>query len=276
MKKIIFTGSVVIIFIILILVIGISNIGPLIKKAVNSYGPGITKTELHVEDVSVSIFSGEARLKEFYMGNPRGFKSPEAMRVGSVFVDVEEKSLIEDTIIIDRIEVVRPEITYEKVEGTDNFKTIIDNIKKSAGAGKASKDRSEEAGKGKKILIRDFIVKDGKVTLASSLLAGKSISAPLPDIHLKNLGGEKEGASPDEMFKEILTAVYEKITSNAVTDFLNKELKTLEMSLEEAGEGAKKQLKAVEEDAKEELEKVSEKLKGLLDEAALRQKKHRN
>ena len=88
-------------------------------------------------------------------------------------------------------------------------------------------------------------------------------STPLPDIHLKNIGGEKEGVSPDKMFKEILTVRYEKITSNAVTDILNKELKVLGTSLEEAGKDGKKQLETVGEGAKEELERVSDKLKGL-------------
>jgi len=264
MKKLILIGGVVVIVIIaIILAIGVLNIGPLIKNAVNTYGPGITKTVVRVEDVNVSIFSGEAKLKGFYLGNPRGFKSPEAMRVSSIFVDVAEGSLTKDTIIIDRIEIIRPEITYEKAKGTDNFKTIIDNVKKTVGAGKSPKEKSEKGGKGKKLLIRDFIVKDGKVTLCTSLLVGETISTPLPDIHLKNIGGEKEGASADKTFKEILTVLYRNVTSNIVTDSLNKKLKVLGTSLEDAGEGTKKQLETVGKDAKEELGRVSDKVKGL-------------
>ena len=255
MKKLILIGGVVVLVIIaLILVIGISNIDSLIKNAVNTYGPDITKTAVRVEDVSISICSGEAKLKGFYLGNPRGFKMPEAISVGAIFVDVEERSLNKDTIIIDRIEVIRPEITYEKAKCTDNFRTIIDNVKKTTGADKSPKGNTEKGEEGKKLLIRDFIVKDGKVTLVTSLLVDKPISTTLPDIHLKNIGGEREGISPDKAFKEILTAVYGTITSNAVTDPLNKELNVLGTCLEEAGRGAK-----------EELERVSDKLKGLFE-----------
>lgn len=261
MKKWLLIGGVVVIILIIFLVVGVSNLGPLIKNAVNTYGPKITKTEMRLADVSISIFSGEAKLKGFYLGNPKGFKSPEAVKVGSVYVDVDEGSLTGDTIIIDKIEVVRPEITYEKARGTDNFQTILNNVKRTVGAGGPSKKETEKEGGGKKILIRDFIVKGGKVNLAMSMLAGKSISAPLPDIHLKDVG--KKGASPAEAFEEVFAALYEKITSRAVTDVLNQGLKALGPGIEAVGEGARKELEGVTGGAKKELEGVTDKVKGL-------------
>jgi len=157
MRKWILIAGVVVIVIVIMLVLGISNIGPLIKTAVNTYGPGITKTDMRLEGVGVSIFSGETKLKGFYLGNPQGFKSPEAMKVQSIYVKVDKKSLMKDPIIIDRIEIARPEITYEKAKGTDNFRAIIDNVKKSVGTGESSKEKSKEEGKSKKLLIETFL-----------------------------------------------------------------------------------------------------------------------
>jgi len=263
MKKWLLIGGAIAIVIIIFLVLGVSNLGPLIKNAVNTYGPKITKTEMSLADVGISIFSGEAKLKEFYLGNPKGFKSPEAIRVGSVYVDVDEKSLAGDTMIIDKIEVVRPEITYEKARGTDNLQTILDNVKRTVGAGEPSKKEPEKEGGGKKILIRNFIVRDGKVNLAMSMLAGQSISAPLPDIHLKDIGKKKGGASPAEAFEQIFAVLYEKITSRAVADVLNQGLKALGPGMEAVGEGAKSKLEGVTEGAKKELEGATDKVKGL-------------
>jgi hypothetical protein len=90
-------------------------------------------------------------------------------------------------------------------------------------------------------------VKEGKVTLATSLLGGKDISAPLPEIHLTNLGGEGQGASPGQVFGEIFKALHEKITSSAVTDTLNKGLKELGGA---AGKNAKEQAGAVKDKVK--------------------------
>jgi len=264
MKKWIFIGSgAVVIIIVILLVVGLSNLGPMIKNAVNTYGPEITKTDVLLEDVSVSLFSAQAKLKELYLGNPEGFKSPQAMKAGSIYIDVDEGSLTGDVIIIDKIEVVAPEITYEKKRGTDNFMTILSNVTKAVGADRASEKQSGKKGEGKRILIRNFIVKDGKVNLAMTILGGKSISSPLPDIHLKDIGKKKGGASPAEAFKEIFAALYAKITSPAVTDTLNKGLKALGTTMEAVSVGAKKQLETAGEGVKKGAGAVSDKVKGL-------------
>ena len=254
MKKWIFVGlGTVVVIIAVILIVGLSNLGPIIKHAVNTYGPKITKTELHVDDVGVSIFSVEAKLKKFFLGNPEGFKAESAMKVGSVFVNVDEGSLKGDTIVIDRIEVKGPEITYEKKEGTDNFNTILKNVTNTASSEKSSKKESKEEGAGKKFIIRNFIVKDGKVNLAMAVygLGDKEISVPLPDIHLKDIGKKKNGSSSAEVFKEVFAALYGKITSPAVTDVFNQQLKTLGASLDTLGKTTKKQLEDVADKAKD-------------------------
>jgi hypothetical protein len=265
MKKWIYIGIGVVVVVIAIIIFGLSNLGPIIKRAVNSYGPKITKTELHVADVSVSIFSGEAKIKTFFLGNPAGFKTPSAMKVGSVLVKVNEKSLTGNPIVVDRIEVLSPEITYEKKGATDNFHTILNNITKTSNSEKPSKQEAEKKGAGKKIVIRDFVVKNGKVNLALSVygLGDKQISSPLPDIHLTNIGEQKNGASPAEAFKEIFAALYGKITSPAVTDVLNKQLKSMGVNLDSLKEGAMKELKGTTGNVQEKLKDVGKTVKGI-------------
>ena len=90
------------------------------------------------------------------------------------------------------------------------------------------------------------------MNLAVSILGGKSVSAPLPDIHLKDVGKKKEGVSPAKAFEEVFAALYGGITSTAVTDSLNQRLKALGSGIEE-----------VSEDAKKDLEGVTDKVKGL-------------
>lgn len=268
MKKWIFIGgSAVVVIIVIVLIVGVSNLGPMIKNAVNTYGPEMTKTEISLGDVSISLLSAEAELKNFFLGNPKGFKSPQAMSVGSIYVNIDEKSITGDTIIIDRIEVVAPELTHEKIRGTDNFQTILNNVKKAVGADSATEKTSEKSkeGEGKKILIRNFIVRDGKVNLAMSILGGKTLSASLPDIHLKDVGEKKGGTSPADAFKEIFAALYAKITSPEVTSVFNKGIKDLTATTKAATDEAKKQLETVSEGSKEGIKTATDKLKGFFD-----------
>jgi hypothetical protein len=69
MKKWILIGAgAVVVIVVVILVLAVSNLGPIIKSAVNTYGPNITKTDVRLGDVDVSIFSGQAQLKDFFLG----------------------------------------------------------------------------------------------------------------------------------------------------------------------------------------------------------------
>jgi hypothetical protein len=277
MKKWILIGIAVIVVIIgVVLYVGVKNLGPLIKTAVNTYGPEITKTEVRLGEVDISLLSAEAKLKDFFLGNPEGFESPQAMSVESVRLNIDEKSLTKDTLIIDTIEVISPEITYEKARGTDNFRAILNNVTKVAQTGdRPSEEAPEEKGKGKKLVIRNFIVKDGKVNLAVSMVQGKTISASLPDIHLKDLGKEKEGASPGEIFEKVMAALHKQITGPAVTNILNKSLADLGLginldqvgtNIESIGDNLRKELKGLKEEEEEKIkDAVEDKLKRLFE-----------
>ena len=268
MKKWIFIGlGAIVVLIVVIVVVGLSKLGPLVKMAVNTYGPKITGTELRVDDVGISIFSAEAKLKKFFLGNPTGFKSPSAMKVGSIYVDVDEGSITKDTIIINRVEVAGPEITYEKRGKSDNFKSILNNVQKNVPKGKTTEKEPAKEGPGKKLVINDFILKNGKVNLAvevpGGVLGDQEIKADLPDIHLKDIGKKKGGASAAEVAKEIFAALYGQIQSPAVMGALSDQLKNLSgVGMDEIGKAAKGAAGMVESAGKDS-EGVADKVKGL-------------
>ena len=267
MKKWIFIGlGAIVVLLVVIVVVGVSKLGPLVKMAVNTYGPKITETELRVDDVGISIFSAEAKLKKFFLGNPKGFKSPSAMQVGSVYVDVDRGSLTKDTIIINKVEVIGPEITYEKRGKSDNFKSILNNVQKNVPQKESAKKEPAKGGPGKKLIISDFILKEGKVNLAveipGGVLGDREIKTNLPEIHLKDIGKEKGGASPAEVAKQIFAALYGKITSPNVMGALNDQLKKLAgVDVESVEKTAKEGLKGATEGAGS----VTDKVKGLFE-----------
>lgn len=259
MKKMWLFIAVVAVLALVVLIFGLSNLGPIIKKAVNTQGPKITGTQLSLGDVDVSLLSGQVTLQKFLLGNPQGFNSPHAVAVKSIYVDVDEKSLTDETIIIERIEVVGPDIYYEKGASIDNFKALQRNISKSAGGGSssASTDSSESS---KKLLIRELVISGGQVHLAVKGLSGQDISATLPDIRMKNIGQKKAGVSPAEAAREIFTVLYGKISSPEVRGALTKGLQDLQGSAEQLGQEAVEQ---AGEKAAGEVEAAKEKLKGL-------------
>jgi len=218
MKKIFIAGGILAVLLIGVVVMLVLSINPIIEKAVNTYGPRLTKSTVHLNEAEVSFLSGEGALRGLTIGNPEGFKSPEAMRVDTIRVRVDTDTLTSDTIVIELVEVVSPTLTYEKDGGTDNFKALARNIKQStiskggSGEGDAA---GGDSGPGKKVIIKDFIITNATMNLALTALEGKGVTVPVGDVHLKNLGEDKGGATPSEVFGQVFGTLSGKATSAA-------------------------------------------------------------
>ncbi len=264
MKTVLIVAGCFLLILVGVFVFTILNLGPVIKTAVNTYGPGMLKTEVTVADVDVSVFSGRARLDDFWLGNPKGFTTPRAIQVKRILVNIQESSLIKDTIVIDRIVVDNPEITYEIKGKSDNFRTLMENLKTRATPEPAPEKKPGADNKGKKLLIRDFSLKGGRVNLAVSGLKGQRVTAVLPDIHLQNIGRAGEGATPETVFMQIIQAVYGAITSPDMTRAFVGQIN--EMGIEFDGRDLRKQIEAATgdlEDVKTEIKDLGKQIKGL-------------
>lgn len=258
MKKWAWTGVVVLILIVGLAAVALFNLGPIIKMAVNTEGPKIVKTQVHVDRVGVSLLSGKADLEGLRVGNPKGFSAPDAVKVGSIRLDVDGKSLAANPVIIRKIEIIGPEITYERNKNTDNFRAILDSLKQADGSGENGRSSPARAtSSGKKLLVRDVLVKDGKVSLY--ILPGRQVMVDLPAIHLRNIGGQHQGASPDRVVQEMVAAVYKHIQSPAVMGSLNRQLDQLRQTVK--GLDAK----SLSKQLNQKTGGVVGKLKGLLD-----------
>ncbi|MGB0450094.1 MAG: hypothetical protein ACPGF6_05835, partial [Porticoccaceae bacterium] len=109
------------------------------------------------------------------------------------------------TIIIDSLRIVAPEITMERADGRSNLDRIQSNIADYLGAD-TSPDAKE--GTGKKFIIRDLRITEGKIRY--TILNGKGIDLALPDLHLTNIGqsaGGNDGVSGAEAAGEIINAI---------------------------------------------------------------------
>jgi uncharacterized protein involved in outer membrane biogenesis len=210
--KLIFIGiPVLIIAVIVVLVFSVNSI---IKHGVETVGPMALGTDVTLQKVDISLFSGKGQLKGIIIGNPEGFKTDNSFKLNEVRLALDVSSLFSERIIIDEIFIDAPEITYEKSGKGDNFKAIMDNVNDFAGAaeGKASEDKKDESKEdGKKIQINNLIVKDGKVNMSMTALKGEQLTLPLTDIHLKDIGKDEGGTSIADAVKVVFGAVNKNV-----------------------------------------------------------------
>lgn len=211
------------------------SLNTIVKKGVETVGPMIVKVDVKLGSASISPFSGSVQLSGLAVGNPPGYKSPSAIKVGSIKVVADLASALTDTIKVNSINIQAPEITCEGGLGGINLKDIQKNLASTAGASKDSAAAPASEG-GKKFYVKDIVIEGGKISVALNELGGKGLVVPLPPIHLQNIGSETMGVTANELVSQVL----EPILSGAIKAALEGG-----GALGEAGKGATEQINKV-------------------------------
>jgi hypothetical protein len=252
--------GVVVVLAIVILVVVMFQLGTIIKTGVEKFGPQFTGTTVTLEKAIVRPITGKAMMKGLVVGNPEGYKTPHSIRLGEFSADLNMKSLGSDTIVIDKILIDGPEITYEmKSLKQNNIKAIIDNVQSKSPPkedvepeGKtASKDQADEPSK--KVVIKDLTVSSGKLRFSSTLMGGKAITIPLPKIQMEGIGEESGGVSIADAISLILGEILKSVGQAAAgsTDLAKA-------GLDKLGDGAGKAVGALGESASATLESLQD------------------
>lgn len=210
----------------------------LVKAGVEEYGPRYTQTKVELGGVSASLFGGDITINDFLVGNPQGYKTPHAFKVTSVKVDADMSSLTGDTIRITEIVIEAPDIIYELGDGArSNLQTIQDNVAKAAGGGKAK--TADSGGEGPKVVIDNVYIRNIKVALSAGMLGGKTVPVPVPDMHLKDIGKDGDGATVADATNQVMDSITKSVTDAASSINLDEVRKQMEGLGKDAGDAAK-------------------------------------
>lgn len=191
-----------------------------IKKGIETFGPQLTKVDIKLDSVSLSILSGSGKIKGLVVGNPEGFKQPQAIKLGSASLAIVPGSVFKDKIIIKSIRVEAPDITYETgLLGGDNLHKILDNVNASVASltsGGTNASATQNTKPAKKLQVDDFLITGAKVHVS---VKGTGIAAPvvIPEIHLTNLGQGPDGITPAELTKKVVSELTESVVKNSAS-----------------------------------------------------------
>ncbi len=216
--------ALVVVIIVAVLVVGFF-LDAAIKRGVETFGPKLTKVDVKLQSVSLSLLSGSGSIKGLVVGNPEGFKEPKAISVGAASLSLKPSSLLSDKIVIKSIKIEAPEITYETTLKTSNLDKILANVQEATGGGQKEPAKPQEptqpkaAKPAKKLEVDEFIITGGKVR--GSLTGVGGVTVPLPDIHLTDLGTGPDGITAAELTEKVLAEIKSgaaKAASSAATD----------------------------------------------------------
>lgn len=209
MKKILLRIAVGLIVLLVLGILAVSLfLDGAVKRGVETIGPRLTGVDIKLDNVSLSLLSGSGKIKGLVVGNPKEFKTPEAIHVGSANLALLPGSLLSDKIVIKSIVVEAPEITFEGGFGGNNLSKILANVDSAAGSGSTTMNATPTEQKpGKKLEVDDFLITGAKLHVSVTGMGGESLPVPLPDIHLTDLGKGPDGITSAELTKLVLSAI---------------------------------------------------------------------
>lgn len=226
-------------------------IGPVVRPVVNKTVPDYTKTDFYLGKFHLNPYTCFFEMGDLRMGNPEGFAEKDAVKLGTMVLDVETFSLATDVIVIEKIELSDVYVSYVKnAEGKTNFEAIADNCKakkEAIEAEEAAEEQAKQQGEGydwskldldklkpgekqpgeekpaeakpkkesrpKKIIIKELTMRN---------ISGNYLQVPfrMPSFTLKNMGLDSGGYELEVMEQAILKEFWASVMAS-LTDIFN-------------------------------------------------------
>lgn len=179
------------------------SLDSVVASAIRSYGPEITGVPVSLDSVHIDASAGTAEIKGLVLGNPKGFKTPQAAQLGAIRVRLDVASLTGDVVRIQEVLIDAPVVTYEYASGTNNLEQVQRNVSLylAQHGGNTAQDKQAP---GKKLIIDSLVIRGAKAEVSASALQGKSITVPLADVHLKDIGKKAGGATPAQVAEQVV------------------------------------------------------------------------
>ena len=206
-----------------------NSLDVIVKMALEHYGPDVTGVPVKVGEVKLSMRDGRGRLKGVEIGNPPGFSSPRAARLGEISVALDPATIRAPVVRVHEIVIDAPLITYERGKGATNLDVIQKNIEgyvKRSEAASAGGKESTPSGKAvqHKFVIERLAIRGAKVTMTNPALKGQGITFDLPDIEMRDIGKRRDGVTASEAANVVANALLSRIGQKVLTsiDLLRK------------------------------------------------------
>src|SRR5262245_16434325 len=174
MKKIIVRLLILLVLLLVVAAVGVHLfLDSAVKKAVEVVGPQLMKVQVKLDSVNIVLLSGSGKVQGLVVGNPEGFKTPQAISVGAASLALQPASLLADKVVVESINVQAPEITFETDLRHNNLSKLIDNLQGTSEA-KNEPAQPTEAKPAKKLEVDDFVIQNAKLHVSVTTLGSKS------------------------------------------------------------------------------------------------------
>lgn len=215
MKKIL-KISIILIGLLILLVIGLTlSIDYILKSGIESTGSDMLQTQLSVESVNVSLFSGNVRFEGISIANPEGFDDGDsAMMIREIHLRMEPLSLFSDTIYIHELDVQVIDVLFEHTAETG--RSNIGQLRQNLEAYSASSEPRNIA-----VVIDQFAMIDATLTIRTDIPSVETYTATIPQVELSGIGRDEE-ADVTAVMILVIELILDQVTEQGLEELIEE------------------------------------------------------
>lgn len=179
----------------------------MVKSGIETIGREMTGTEVTVDNVSISLFTGQGTISGFRVANPEGYQTENAFSVDDFSISLDISTLLSDVVVVNDVRISGPAVYVEQKLPDNNLQTILSRINESVSTGTSSDTE---------LVIEHFLLENASAELYTEVGGERSARVDISAIELNDLGrgGGKQAA--EEVVKEIADRLIEQALEAAV------------------------------------------------------------
>lgn len=207
------------------------NPSGLLKQSIETYGPSYLGTGVRVQSVDLSFADGTGEILGFEIDNPVGFEGPYAIQMERIEIALADEDTGSNVIALKEISIDGARVRAV-AEGTKtNLQKLLQNVRDNVGEPADVESGSEEAEAEEqdlRFMIDRLHFTNAHTQIVSDILG--EVAVNVPDVHLRDVGRDTDGATIDEvlglLLKPVTRAIAKEIAaSNAGVEELEEKLK---------------------------------------------------
>jgi hypothetical protein len=232
---------------------GTGRLDGAVASAIERHGSALTGTTVDVDGVDLALSTGRVDLAGVTVGNPRGYDTDYAVRIGSAAVELDIGSLAGAVPVIEELILDGALINAEQRAAASNLTDIQQHATASSG--------EAPAGEPGRIVVERFRVRNARVLLTSEHLRTPE-ELPLRDVVVENIGTATGGVTYSEAAEAMLLPVLSAARSAAAERL---RVAAVDAVSDAAREELDEEAQRLRQEADEARQDVSERVEGLLD-----------
>lgn len=189
------------------------SIDGMVKSGIEENGSELMQTVVEVDEVSISLFSGNGSIKGFTVQNPEGFSDEQpALRIQEASLKLDIWSLFSDQIIINEIIVKSPKLFFEQKGFEVNLKTLNDNM-----------DLAFDGSSETTLIIDYLLIENSIVEVSTSLDEERTTEVSLAQFTLTDIGRDGNNTVKQSV-RQILEPLLQKAIKEAVKSGVTEQI----------------------------------------------------